>query len=138
MQPEPERLAQLPLFAFLSPEQLRTLARFATLRHEDAGTHLVDENAPGFAFFVIEEGAAIVTSGTHELATLGPGDFFGEIALLDDCPRTATVTATSPVNLVVMLGRDLKMFEQEWPEASERLKDAVAERLQRSATLRRS
>jgi CRP-like cAMP-binding protein len=138
MHPEPERLAQVPLFASLSPEQLQALARFTTVRQEDAGTCLIAEEAPGFAFFVLEQGTATVTSGTHELGVLGAGDFFGEIALLTDRGRTATVTAASAVSLIVMLGRDLQMFGRDFPEASEQLKRAVAERLERSAELGRA
>jgi CRP-like cAMP-binding protein len=135
VRPEPERLAKLPLFASLSPEQLRTLSRFTTVREEAAGTPLVEEQAPAFAFFVLEEGTAVVATAEQELRTLGPGDFFGEIGLLGDGGRTATVTATTPVTLIVMLGRDLQMFIRDFPEAADLLRGAVAERLERSAAV---
>jgi CRP-like cAMP-binding protein len=133
MRPEPERLARLPLFATLSPEQLRALSRFTTVREDDAGTTLVEEEAPAFAFFVLEQGTALVTGGERELRKLDPGDFFGEIGLLADRGRTATVTAASPVTLIVMLGRDLQMFIRDFPEAAEQLRAAVTERLEHSS-----
>ena len=135
MRPEPERLAKLSLFATLSPEQLRALSRYTTVREEDADTTLVEEEAPAFAFFVLEQGTALVTTGEQELRRLGPGDFFGEIGLLTDRGRTASVTATSPVTLIVMLGRDLQMFMRDFPEAAERLRAAADERLARSAAI---
>lgn len=136
MRPDPARLATVPLFASLSREELQGLANFATVRDALPGTQVVEEGAPGYAFFIVEEGTAVVTSGANELTALGPGDFFGEIALMGEGWRTATVTATSPMKVVVMLGRDFRMFEREWPQVAELLTKAMAERLQRSAQLR--
>jgi CRP-like cAMP-binding protein len=137
VRPDPERLATLPLFASLSPEELRGLANYTTLRQELPGTRIIEEGAPGYAFFIVEEGTAVASSGGTELCTLGPGDFFGEIAVVGEGWRTADVTATSPMSVVVMLGRDFRMFEREWPEVSELLKRAMDERLKRSAQLHR-
>ena len=138
MRPSPERLAKLPLFASLAADQLQGLAGFATLRQEPAGARIVEEGVPGFAMFVVEEGTALVRSGGVELARLGPGDFFGEIAVLGEGWRTATVTALSPLTVVVMVGRDFRMFERELPDVHERLHEVMAERLERSAALHAS
>jgi CRP-like cAMP-binding protein len=132
VRPTPEQLVDVPLFESLSPEQLESVASLSELRHEDDGAILVGEGAPGFSLFVLQAGTAVVTSGGEQLATLRPGDFFGEIALLEEGRRTATVTATSPVTLVVMYGSDFRVFERDFPDASAKLKSAMAERLSRT------
>ena len=132
MRPEPEQLAAVPLLASLKPEQLKAIATLSELRSEPKGKELVGEGAPGYALFIIIDGTATVTSGDAELGTLGPGDFFGEIALLAaESRRTATVTAASPVTLAVMFGSDFRIFERDFPEASAQMKKAVEERLDR-------
>jgi CRP-like cAMP-binding protein len=131
VRPTPEQLAALPLFESLSPTELRAVASLTELRVEDAGVVLAGEGAPGYSVFALLSGTAVVTSGGEELATLGAGDFFGEIALLGEGRRTATVTAASPVSLVVMSGSDFRVFERDFPEMSAVLKRAMAERLAR-------
>ena len=130
MRPEPEQLATVPLLASLSPDQLEAVASLTELRSEPAGTQLVGEGASGYSLFIIVEGTATVTGETTELSTLGPGDFFGEIALLGDEGRhTATVTATSPVTLAVMFGSDFRVFERDFPDAARQMKEAMDDRL---------
>ncbi len=132
MRPEPEQLAAVPLLASLKPEQLQAIATLSELRSEPEGTELAGEGAPGYALFIIIAGTATVTSGDAELAILGPGDFFGEIALLaGERRRTATVMAASPVTLAVMFGSDFHVFERDFPEASAQMKQAMDERLER-------
>ena len=100
------------------------------LREEPEGTPLVGEGAPGFSLFILLEGSADVTSDAGERATLGSGDFFGEIALLGGEGRhTATVTATSPVTLAVMFGSDFRVFERDFPDAARQMKEAMDDRL---------
>jgi CRP-like cAMP-binding protein len=132
VQPEPDQLARVPLFASLSPEQLTAVATLTELRSEAAGARLVGEGTPGYSLLVLLDGTATVTSGDEELRTLEPGDFFGEIALLTgEGYRTATVTATTPVTLAVMFGSDFRVFERDWPEATELIKRAMEERQRR-------
>jgi CRP-like cAMP-binding protein len=131
VRPTPEQLAVLPLFESLSPAELRAVASLTELRVEDAGVVLAGEGAPGYSVFALLSGTAAVTSGGEELTTLGAGEFFGEIALLGEGRRTATVTAASPVSLVVMSGSDFRVFERDFPEMSALLKRAMAERLAR-------
>jgi CRP-like cAMP-binding protein len=133
MRPEPVQLARMPLFRSLSPDQLEAVATLTELRQEEAGTVLVEAGASGYSLFVLQEGKALVTRGDEPIGELGPGDFFGEIALLGQRERTATVTATTPVTLVVMLGSDFRVFERDWPDAAEQMKQAMAERLARSS-----
>jgi CRP-like cAMP-binding protein len=115
----------------LSPEQLEAMATLTELRQEEAGTVLVEAGVLGYSLFVLQEGTASVTGGDEPLGELGPGDFFGEIALLGQRERTATVTATSSVTLVAMLGSDFRVFERDWPDAAAQMKQAMAERLAR-------
>ena len=130
MHPTPEQLTSVPLLASLTPEQLEAIASLSELRSEPSGTPLVGEGAAGFLLFILLEGDAGVTSDAGELRTLGPGDFFGEIALLGDEGRhTATVTATSAVTLAVMFGSDFRVFERDFPDATRQMKQAMADRL---------
>jgi CRP-like cAMP-binding protein len=132
MKPTPEQLAEVPLFESLSANQLKAIASLSDLRQEEAGAILVGEGSPGYALFAIQDGSATVVSGGETLTALGPGDFFGEIALLGDGVRTATVTASSPVSLIVMLGSDFRVFERSFPGASAAMREAMADRLERS------
>ncbi len=132
MRPTPEQLEDVPLFESLSADELKAIASLSDARQEDAGAVLVGEGSPGYALFVIQNGSASVTSGGETLSALGPGDFFGEIALLGEGVRTATVTASSPVDLIVMLGSDFRVFERSFPGASAAMKQAMADRLERS------
>jgi CRP-like cAMP-binding protein len=130
VRPEPEQLAAAPLLASLKPEQLQAIASLTQLRSEPMGTRLVGEGAPGFVLFILLEGKADVTIGGAGMRTLGPGDFFGEIALLGgEGHHTASVTAASPVTLAVMFGSDFRVFERDFPDASEQMKRAMEERL---------
>ena len=134
MHPEPEQLAGSPLFASLNAEQLKSVARLMDLVEHPAGTTLVGEGAPGFTLLVLLDGAADATAEDLPLSRLRAGDFFGEIALLGESRRTATVTATSPVTLAVMYGSDFRVFERDFPDAARQMKEATASRLERSGS----
>ena len=94
------RLAKVPLFADCSSRDLQTIARVVREIPHRAGTVIAREGEPGVGLFVILSGTADVSIGGKKKATLGTGDFFGEIALLDGGPRTATVTAKTDVQLL--------------------------------------
>lgn len=119
----------MPVFAELSASELERVAQWTEVRHADAGDRLVGEGATGYSFFVIEEGSASVSTAGQDVGDLGAGDFFGEIALLGEGRRTATVTATSPVTYMAMFGSDFRQLEVECPSAAERIRQAMAERL---------
>ena len=89
---------------------------------------LVREGDYSYQFVAIEEGTAKVTRGGETLAELGPGDFFGEIGLLEKTFRTATVEATSPMKLITLTGWDMARVEKVMPEAIEQLHHAIEER----------
>ena len=92
------QLAKVPLFSDCSQRDLQTIARVVREIPHEAGTVIAREGEPGVGLFVILDGTADVSIGGRKKATLGPGDFFGEIALLDGGPRTATVTAKTDVD----------------------------------------
>jgi CRP-like cAMP-binding protein len=105
---DPERLKAIPIFASLDDETLKGIATFATETSVPAGKHLVKEGDYAYEFMAIEEGEAEVTRNGEHVATLGPGDFFGEIGVLEKTLRTASVIATTPVRLVTLSHWDLK------------------------------
>ena len=90
----------MPLFADLDDAELAEIGRLFKVRRFAAGETVIQEGSGGAAFFVIESGEAMVTVGGEERATLAPGDHFGEIALIDEGARTATVAATSRARLL--------------------------------------
>src|SRR5690348_11726077 len=96
-----EELRSVPLFKSLDEAQLSELARWFDIRTASEGVRVCGEGATGYTFFVLTEGTASVTADGEAVANLGPGDFFGEIAILGHGRRTATVTTTAPVTLLV-------------------------------------
>jgi len=86
-------LRRVPLFSDLDDHELEQIAPSFKERTFDAGAVIAEEGKGGVGFFVIEDGTAKITVRGKERATVGPGGYFGEIALIDDGPRTATVTA---------------------------------------------
>jgi len=99
------RLKQSPLFEGLSRKQLARLAQLSDDLDMPAGAVLCKEGSRGQEFFVIVDGEAEVTKRGRRIATLGPGDFFGEFALLERVNRTATVTAVTPLRFFVISDR---------------------------------
>jgi CRP/FNR family cyclic AMP-dependent transcriptional regulator len=91
-------LERVPLFADLSRREVKQIARLFKRRRFAAGETVVQEGSGGGAFYVIESGEARVVVGGEERSMLGPGDHFGEIALIDDGARMATITATSDID----------------------------------------
>jgi CRP-like cAMP-binding protein len=94
----PEQLKQIPLFERLSDRDLKSLAGSLIDRTFEAGRMVTEQGGPGVGFFVIEEGSATVTVDGNEVRKLGPGDWFGEIALLTGSPRSATIVADTDLH----------------------------------------
>lgn len=128
-----DRLKKLPLFEDLSHKELERMATWADEVDVTEGKHLIEEGAFGHEFFVIEEGTAAVTHEGSVIAQLSRGDYFGELALLEHQRRQATVTATSPLRVVVMFRREFEAMEHEMPEVAERIRATVAKRKQELA-----
>ncbi len=124
-----DRLASVPLFATLSKKHLRALAGLVTPVDVAAGREFMREGEVGREFFVVISGEAKILRDGAVVATRGPGNFFGEIALLLDQPRTASVIADTDMSLEVIERRDFKAFLGEHPELYEPLLAAAAERL---------
>jgi CRP/FNR family cyclic AMP-dependent transcriptional regulator len=101
-----QALAEVPLFAHLSGRDLRKIHAVTEEYAYPEGSEIAKEGGPGDAFFVILEGQAGVRRGGKSVATMWPGDFFGEISLLDGGPRTATVSAQTPLRCLVLLHDD--------------------------------
>ena len=123
-----ERLKQLPLFADLPTKQRGRIASWADEIDLPAGKQLIEQGTFAHEFFLITEGTAEVLHDGKHLANLGPGDFFGEIALLEGHRRTASVVTTSPVRVVVMFSREFDAMDRELPEVAERIRQEMLAR----------
>jgi CRP/FNR family cyclic AMP-dependent transcriptional regulator len=125
---DPGRLKSIPLFVDISDEELAQIATFAQEISVEAGRVLVREGDFSYEFMAIEQGEAEVTRGGEHVADLGPGDFFGEMGLLEKTLRNATVTAKTPMQLVTLTGWDLRRFERTVPHAVGRVREVLEER----------
>jgi CRP/FNR family cyclic AMP-dependent transcriptional regulator len=124
-----QQLDGVGLFSGLSKKERGTLARWTDEVSVPDGYVLATEGQFAHEFFVIEEGSAQVTQNGEAIAELGPGEFFGEIGLLETERRTASVVATTPMKLIVMFEREFKQMEQEMPAAADRIRSAIRARL---------
>ena len=125
---ESSRLKSIPLFASLSEKELQQVAHLADEVSVPEGQHLVDEGKFAHEFFVIEEGTAEVVHNKKTIATLGPGDFFGEIALIKTDRRMASVVAKTPMELIVVFGPNFRSLNAELPAVSDKIEKAIEER----------
>ena len=124
-----EWIRHVPLFSQCSRRELAQIAGIADEIDLRKDKILIREGERGREFFVLLEGSAEVTKDGRKINTLGPGDFFGEIALVSDSPRTATVTATSPVHTLVITDRSFRRLLEDVPEIQRKVLVALAERL---------
>jgi CRP/FNR family cyclic AMP-dependent transcriptional regulator len=124
-----ELIRHAPLFAHLSKRELEQIAQLADEIDLREGKEMTKQGSRGREFFVLLEGDADVEKDGHTINTLGAGDFFGEIALVSDTPRTATVTATSPVRALVITDRSFKRLMRDMPEIQAKVLSALAARL---------
>ncbi len=133
-----KQLASIPLFAGLSKQQLGHLATLTDEVDLPAGKKILDEGTFAYEFVVIESGTATVTIDGKHVNDLGPGDFFGEIALLEKPRRTASVETTSPMRAIVMTGGEFRAMLRELPLVAERVRGVLDERLSRTGRRQRS
>ena len=128
-----ELLRRIPLFAECSKAELTEVALSADEREAPEGDRLTEEGRPGREFFILVEGAVDVSRGGKKLGELGPGGWFGEMAILRYKPRTATVTATSPIRLLVISDRDFRQVVETTPRIALKVLRSVAQRLEDDA-----
>jgi CRP/FNR family transcriptional regulator, cyclic AMP receptor protein len=124
-----DHLAAVPLFAALSKRDLQKIAKASTQLSVDEGRVLVEQGATGHEGFVILDGEAVVKRNGRKIATLGPGDVFGELSLFDGGPRAATVTATTPLDLLVIGQREFTGVLDEVPGVAHKILATLAGRV---------
>ena len=120
---------KVPLFARCSRAELKEIAMLADEIDLHEGKEMTREGEPGREFFVLLEGTADVKKKSRKVNALGPGDFFGEIALVSREPRTATVIATSPVRALVITDRSFRRLLDDSPQVQTKVMEAMAQRL---------
>ncbi len=123
-----DTLAAVPIFEPLGAAELGELAAWFQEKTVDEGVRLAGEGASGYSFFVLVEGTVVVTSGETTVKELGPGDYFGEMALLGEGRRLATVTSTSPARLLVLFGTEFRRLQQEHPQIAARIEETMRRR----------
>jgi CRP/FNR family cyclic AMP-dependent transcriptional regulator len=124
-----EVIKRAPLFAGLSKRELQRVAAIADEIDFREGKELTRQGKPAREFFVLLEGSADVSKDGRRINQLRDGDFFGEIALVSRSPRTATVTATSPVLALVITDRSFRRLLEDSPQTQLKVLEALAERL---------
>lgn len=127
-------LENVPLFSALSKKDLQQVAKLSTELAVKAGTELVDQGRAGTEFFLIMSGTATVKRNGRKIATLGPGQFFGELALLDRGPRSASVVAEGDMDVLVVSAREFGGMLDEVPGVATKLLAGLAARLREADT----
>ncbi|MGH9055233.1 MAG: cyclic nucleotide-binding domain-containing protein [Acidimicrobiales bacterium] len=132
--PKLEHLSQVRLFSSLNKRELRLVARAADVVKVTSGTDIVTQGSAGHEFYLVLSGEAVVRRDGRKLATLGPGKYFGEMALLDRGPRSATVTAATDMELVVLGTREFLGVLDQVPAVAHKLLVSMAARLRDADT----
>jgi CRP/FNR family cyclic AMP-dependent transcriptional regulator len=122
------RVESLPLFGSLSKRERREVAHIADEVDLPEGFHLVNQCAFAHEFFVIEQGRAEVVRDGEHVAELGPGDFMGEMGLMNHEKRNASVIARTPMTVMVMSSQDFRSMEAFAPEVTQRIQAEVERR----------
>ena len=125
---DPSRLKSITLFKEIPDEALKEIATFADEISVPESKHLVDEGDYSYEFMAIEEGTAEVLRDGQHVADLGPGDFFGEMGLLEKDRRSATVISKTPMRIITLTGWDLKRMEKSMPQAVEQIRATMEQR----------
>jgi CRP-like cAMP-binding protein len=128
-------LARVPLFQSLEPETIRGIAAAGKLRSYPAGTAIVREDQPGIALYIIVSGKVRVERGSaspQALGELGPGDFFGELAIIEDHARTATVTAVTDTECLLLTSWEFRSLLKVHPSIAIPVMEALIARLHRA------
>lgn len=124
-----QTLAGIPIFSECSRKELKAISKLVTPVQIPAGKVLVKEGDPGREFMIIVSGTATVRRGNRKIDTLGPGDFFGELAVLVGVPRTATVTADTDMTVEAMNRQEFSSLLDESPAMAKKILTAAVKRL---------
>jgi CRP-like cAMP-binding protein len=125
-------LAQVPLFTGVKPKELQKLGKRMSVRSFNEGDEITTEGKSGIGFFVIEDGEASVSVGGKIVRTLGPGEHFGEVALIDSGPRSATIIANTDLRCRGMSAWEFRPFVEEHPEVAWALLETLVGRLRQA------
>lgn len=125
---DPGDLSGVPLFSDLGEDDLQHVSALMKEAHFPEGAELIEQGDLSYKFFVLLEGTAEVEHSGRHLANLGPGDFFGEMGILDKARRNSEVLATSPVRLAVMAGWDLRELMDDHPKIRYQVEQTAVER----------
>jgi len=134
-EPSVELLQKIPLFASLEPRELERLGGSFKERTFNAGETVASEGEGGAGFFVIESGEAVVSAGGEELRRLGPGDYFGDIALIDMGARTASILAESDLHCYGLTFWDFRPLVESDARIAWPLLQAMAKRLREAEAI---
>jgi len=127
--PDAARLHALPLFASLTLEECERIAHWFDVKTVEAGRELLHQGDFGYAFFVIESGTAHVVENSVPVRAMGPGDHFGEMAILGGGARTASVETASPMTLITMHGLEFRQLEIGHPQIAASIKATMQARI---------
>ena len=129
-----DQLANVPLFSALSKRDLQRVAKASDEVAIEAGRTLVEQGRTGHEFFLILDGEAVVRRNNRKVATLGPGEHFGELAILDRGPRSASVVANTDMRVLVLGQREFVGVLDSIPGMASKLLTTMAQRLREADT----
>jgi CRP-like cAMP-binding protein len=128
MKPTADRLSQVPLFEGLSDDDLEHLASWMEVEHIEAGSAMTREGRSAYEFFVLDEGRVRIEHDGATVATLGPGDVLGELAILGEGRRKADAVAEVDTRAFAMFGTRFREMQLTWPVVADRLERLATER----------
>ena len=131
-----QQLKKVPLFTGIPDAQLQRIANGVKERRFEPGAEIISAGATGHGFYLIVQGRAEVKRDGRTVRTLGPGDYFGELALVREAPRSATVTAKDPTTCLALTRWDFKGILDANPQIAVRLLETVAARIHEDETIR--
>ena len=124
-----EHLKKVPIFSKLPARELEHIARSLKDRVYESGQVIVKEGDPGLGFFLITHGRVVVSHHDHTIRDLGPGEFFGEMALMEERPRSATVTARERTSCLQLVRWDFRALLKQHPDLAVQMLEVVVQRL---------
>lgn len=124
-----EFFARVPIFANCTPEEIAAIASVAQESHFEPGQIIVTQGTPGQAFYLVLSGRVEILRDGTSLGAFGPGDFFGEMSLLDQAPRSATIRAIDPTQCLMMSSWDFKALLERHPSIAVKLLEVLSRRL---------